>query len=229
MWSAVSFAIALLAAAEGPLFPLPLHLVRRVEDPIANKSAEIDEYCSGNRIITVDGYKTVIVDYERQEMREIDRARSEYSVARFDEIAAANAATRPPAARDRWSTTPLGVKASAGRSADAFEIAVSGPEAIKIEVKIDRELSLSRKAFDALAGAAYPNELTPQHEALARAAMRERAVAAVAETAGSYGIPLEQTITFDVDAHTHLTIRNAIVSITNDLPPPEALASPAGA
>jgi hypothetical protein len=69
-WAGGRVAIALLIAipllaSDIPLFPTPLHLVRRVEDPIANSSTEVDEYCTGNKIITVRGAKTAIVDYVR--------------------------------------------------------------------------------------------------------------------------------------------------------------------
>lgn len=224
-------AVALpLAADDVPLFPTPLHLVRRVDDPISGRASEVDEYCAGNRIITVDrdGSRVVIVDYERQELLQIDRAASTYSVARFDEIAAANRLTEARASsaqQQEWKTTPAGMKASqAGRNADAFEI--EGP-AIRIDLKVDRQVSLSRRAFDALTGAAYPNRVTAQQEAIARASMRSAEFAA-AKSVETYGIPLEQVMTFD-DGGRPLTIRNVVVSLTNDLPPPELLAIPAGA
>ncbi|HSP34284.1 MAG TPA: hypothetical protein VLU46_08215 [Thermoanaerobaculia bacterium] len=209
-------------AADVPLFPAPLHLVRRVEDPIANTTSQIDEYCTGNRIVTVDGYKTVVADYDKQELLQIDRATSTYSVARFDEIAAANALTLPAKrtaaqAATRWMTTVA--------SGDRFEIA---SDTVKIELAVDHRTPLSRKAFDALTGASYPNASTPQQDAVARAAARSRSVVA-ADAAETYGIPVEQSITFDVGTGGKLTIRNTIVSITSDLPPPEVLAIPAGA
>ena len=225
----LSLAIASpLAAADGPLFPQPLHLVRRVEDPIANRTSEVEEFCSGNEIITIDGgFKTVVVSYDRQEVLEIDRAASTYSVARFDEIAAANALTRPRAQKSttRATTTALGVRTSiAGRSADAFSIVADD---VTIDLRVDRMISVSRKAFDALTGANDPNENDPRHDAIARAAMRPSISSAAAEA--SYGIPLELSITFDAGRGTHLTIRNAIVRIDSESPPAELLAIPAGA
>ena len=65
-WVGGRIAFVLLIAApvlasDIPLFPIPLHIVRRVEDPIANTATELDEYCTGNRIITIRGAKTAIV------------------------------------------------------------------------------------------------------------------------------------------------------------------------
>ena len=214
-----------LAAAEAPLFPTPLHLVRRVEDPIANTAVEVDEYCIGNKIITVRGAKTAVVDYEKQEILEIDRAASTYSVASFADVAQAKSiADRPN--RDRqiqsdsareWRTTAFGVRSSlTGRSADSFEIASNN---IRIEVAVDRQIVLTRAALDAISGASYPNRATPEQEAIAKASVR----------ANGFGLPLDQTTTIDVDAKTHLTTRNAIVRVGSELPPPELLAIPAGA
>ena len=69
-WAGGRVAVALLVAIpllanDIPLFPTPLHFVRRVEDPIANSTTEVDEYCTGNKIITIRGAKTAIVDYVR--------------------------------------------------------------------------------------------------------------------------------------------------------------------
>jgi hypothetical protein len=226
-----------LLASDAPLFPVPLHLVRRVEDPIASSTTEVDEYCTGNKIITIHGAKTAIVDYERQELLEIDRAASTYSVASFEEIAAARAIAEPSiprpakiestAARESWKTTPLGSKlTTAGRSADSFEITTSS---VKVEVAVDRQVTLSRAALDAISGASYPNKATDQQEAIARACARTADPHAESAGGGSYGLPLDQSITVDADPKTHLTIRNSIVRVTNDLPPPEMLAIPAGA
>jgi hypothetical protein len=235
-------AAPLAAASDTPLFPTPLHLVRRVEDPIASATVEVDEYCTGNKIITVNGSRTAIVDYDRQELLEIDRAAATYSVARFDEIAKSRAGVAPAippvsaaaigGATQAWKTTPLGVRESrAGRSADAFEIVGSAPENVKVEVAVDRQVTLSRRALDAITGSGYPNRTSDQQEAAARACARTTANARIETTsvAESYGLPLEQSITIEADGNTRLTVRNSIVRVTNDLPPPEVLAIPAGA
>lgn len=228
-----------LQASDDVLFPVPLHLVRRIEDPIAGATAEVDEYCTGNKLITVRGNKTAIADYERQELLEIDRATATYSFARFDEIAKARAIVDPPAPkrnaietsarREVWKTTALGVRSSAiGRSADAFEVSAG---AVKVELAVDREITLSRPALDALTGAGYPSKPSDQQEAVARACARmpETPTARTTNGGDAYGLPLDQSITFEAGAKRHLTVRNTIVRITSELPPPELLAIPAGA
>ena len=232
---ALALLIALpLLASDAALFPVPLHLVRRVEDPIAGSTVEVDEYCSGNQIITISGSRTAIVDYERRELLEIDRAASTYSIATFDEIARSKAVfdrPRPkkePAASIAWNTTPLGVTRSrTGRSADSFEITT---DKIKVQVAVDRQVTLSRAALDAISGAGYPNKSSDQQEAVARACVRRTDVPGAKTTgAGTYGLPLEQSITFEAGAAAPVTVRNTIVRVTNELPPPELLAIPAGA
>jgi hypothetical protein len=223
---------ARLAAADPPLFPTPLHIVRSIEDPLASATVRVDEYCTGNTIVTVNGRRTAIVDYDRQEVIEIDRAGSTYSVAKFDEIARAQATFAPASPKTgSWTTTPLGVRAASdGRVADAFEIVGSSPEKVKVDLRVDRERSVSRKALEALVGSAYPNRASEQQNAVARACARSR-VASVAETSASdsYGIPLDQAITFEAGSGRTLTLRNSVISVTNDLPPPEVMAIPAGA
>ena len=231
------FLAAPLVAADAPLFPVPLHFVRRYEDPIANSTTEVDEYLTGNKIITIRGAKTAIADYERHELIEIDRAASTYSVASFDDIAKAHAlADRPSttptrgvqsnASRETWTITPLGMRATkTGRNADSFEVATSS---VKLEVSVDREITLTRSALDAVTGSGYPNNPNDQEDALARACARSD-VRAEGATAGTYGLPLDQSITIDTGSKSSLVIRNSIVKITNELPSPELLAIPAGA
>ena len=87
------------AARADVLFPARLHLTREVTDPLAGGVITVEEYCSGNRMVSVSGDRTVIVDYERQEITEIDRRAATYSVARFEEIASATRGKRAPAVK----------------------------------------------------------------------------------------------------------------------------------
>lgn len=74
VWVAgIAFALASAAMAADALFPRPLHIVRRVEDPVAGTSATLHEYCAGDQIVTVHGSRVVIADYARQQLLEIDR------------------------------------------------------------------------------------------------------------------------------------------------------------
>lgn len=213
------------AVAAPALFPKPLHLVRRVEDPFVKKAVVVDQYCAGDRVVTVSGNRVTIVDYAAQQMTEIDRAASTYSITRFDEIARATVA--PAAAAKAVVTprvTPLGMKSSAsGRSADSFEI--DGGK-LKVVAGIDRTVVLSRDAVEVLIGSAYPGVKRPEHDALlgvAAAPRNNNRIAANAAAApADYGLPIEQTITVQNEDGTSATTRVSIVRFDND-PPPAAL------
>lgn len=212
------------------LFPKPLHLVRRVEDTITKKAEAVDEYCYGNRIITVRGKRVTIADYAAQQLTEIDHDAATYSITRFDEIAkAATHLSAPAPGRAPLSKiTALGMKSSAaGRSVDHYEIANG---AAKIEIAIDRTISLSRDAVEALLGASYPNTRRPEHDALLQAAAGGGGGRVVAQSVAEpqYGLPAEQTITYSLEG-TSLTFHTAIVRTDADLVPQELLLIPPGA
>src|SRR5581483_5691016 len=81
-----------VSTSYGVLFPTPLHFVRRIEDPIARTTVTVDEYCEGDRIVTVNGSRVAISDFAAQLLTEIDHARAVYSITRFAEIAETRAA-----------------------------------------------------------------------------------------------------------------------------------------
>lgn len=237
---AVTVAVSLHAAA---LFPKPIHFVRKVDDSISAKSTTIDEYCAGNRIVTVSGARVTIADYEKQELTEIDHAAGTYSITRFDEVAkarkgagsSARAASAPSAVPEgaKWRSTPLGVKGSpSGRSLETVEMTREANNLKeKVEIGVDRQVALSRDAVEALIGASYPNTRSEVHDLLLGAAAPQRGgsgranVASVPSTSDAsdvYGLPSEQTMTFDVDGN-HVTTHTAILSVAYDSVPPEAL------
>ena len=163
-----AFVCPLMAAQ--PLFPKALHLSRRVDDPMSHRTSQIEQYCAGNRVVSIDGTRVAIVDYDRQNVTEIDHARGTYSVTRFDEIAnagasVAHAAAKPSTAKS-WTATPLGVQSSpaAGRSMDAFAFASQTNARRTMHVGVDRGVVLSRGALDALIGASYPNRRGEEHD-----------------------------------------------------------------
>ena len=168
------------AAPARVLFPTNLHLTRQVEDPLSGKTVTIDEYCYGNRVVSVSGHKTVIADYDKQQLTEIDRKNGTYSVSRFDEVAAMSGESEAKAApvgtesagRDRWTATPRGMRGAAGRSVEHFEFADNGEAKRKVEVGIDRSVSLSEEAVEVLIGAAYPNPRREEHEPSGRCGIR---------------------------------------------------------
>lgn len=239
------------AAGTAVLFPKPLHLVRRIEDPLARTATTVHEYCAGNQLITVNGSRVAIADYDKQQLTEIDRDAGTYSVTRFDEIAKAQttmATTTMALARkstdksaakaDPWKSTPLGARPSAaGRSLDSFEL-VRGDarEKTTIEVGIDRRVALSRDAVEVLVGASYPNARRDEHDALLRAAsgvrggMRQQTSGsgpAAAEDLAEYGLPVEQLITVE-SGDARIAVHNSILDVTNDLAPAELVIIPPG-
>ena len=227
--------ICLLAApslfAEA-LFPKALHIVRRVEESLSGQSTTIEEYCAGNRIVTVQGNRVSVVDYDKQELTEIDHAKHTYSITPFDAIAKARkgqAVTHAEGAK--WQTTPAGVKASAaGRSLDTVEMVREQPNLKeKIEIGIDRQVGLSKDAIEALIGASYPNTRREQHDLLVDAARPQRGgggratISSVSTGAADvYGLPSEQTMTFEADG-TRVVTRNRVLSVSYDTVPPELL------
>jgi len=222
----VAGAMPAVAASAPALFPKPLHIVRRVEDPFVKKAIVVDQYCAGDRVVTVSGDRVTIVDYAQQQVTEINRAASTYSITRFDEIARAALPAAAAKSAAAPKVTPLGMKSSAaGRSADSFEI--DGGR-IKIVAGIDRSVALSRDAVEALIGAAYPGVKRPEHEALLGVAAAPhnggRIAANAAAAPAEYGLPIEQTITVRNEDGTNAVTRISIVRFDNDLPPPAMLA-----
>ncbi|HYC60808.1 MAG TPA: hypothetical protein VEK79_14695 [Thermoanaerobaculia bacterium] len=241
------YASTIMAAPSRVLFPKNLHLTRQVEDPLTKKTITIEEYCSGNRVVSVSGEKTVIADYDKQEITEIDRRAGTYSISRFDEVATVATSPEPTTEktigtesarapkRDRWKVTPLGVKAAASRSLDSFEFVEEGQAGRKVEVGIDRSVALSHDAVEVLVGAAYPNPRREEHEPLLRAAsVREpsRAIAANAaddtNSDTAYGLPVSQAFTY-TDSGMEITFRTTITRVGSELVPAEVLIIPPAA
>ena len=157
-----------LLLAVAVLFPKPIHFVRKVDDSISAKSVTFDEYCAGNRIVTVRGARVSIADYEKQELTEIDREAGTYSVTRFAEIAKAK-----PAAKSRDDEkVEINVNRNVALSRDAVEalIGASYP-------------NTRTKAHDVALNAAAPQ--------------RPGARATVASVDDAYGLPSEQTVTVE--------------------------------
>lgn len=214
-----------VSAAE-VLFPQPLHLVRRVEDPVSQSTVTLHEYAAGNQLITVNGSRVAIADYDKQQITEIDRAAGTYSITRFDEIAtrpvraiAGESAARAP--KKKWTVTPL-----SGRTRETFELKADDTK--KIEVGVDRRVSLSRAAVEVLIGAAFPNQRSEAHDAILDAtSARGRGIQS--DAAGErFSLPAEQSVTWDV-AGDRVTMRSSVVDVSNELAPADLLTIPPGA
>lgn len=233
--------VSSLHGAPGALFPRPLHLVREIEDPITHAVQRVDEYCSGNRIVTVNGQKTTITDYDQQQVTEIDHRTSTWSVTRFDEIARAQAQTGGPSPRSAkanstspWKTTAAGVKgAKSGSSVESFAIENSGAQGPKrIEVGVDRGVMLSRQAVEVLIGAAYPSTHREEHDEILGASSGRgnggRLSAQSTDSDALYALPVEQTVTIEQDGQS-LVFRNSVVRAGDEAVPAEAMLIEPGA
>jgi len=117
-------AIAWLALSSslgaGTLFPTPLHLVRRIDDPIAKSSTTVQEFCFGDRIVSINDSRVAITDYAAQTLTEIDHASATYSVTRFDDIAK----ERPAVDTQAKATVTVSVNRSLALTRDAVEAIV---------------------------------------------------------------------------------------------------------
>lgn len=225
------------AFAAGPaLFPQPLHLTRAVDDP-GGKTTVVDEYCRGNTVVSIAGDRTVIADYDKQTLTEIDRAKNTYSVTPFAELA--KLAPVPPRAAknvdEAFTSRSIGPRA-AHAGAEYFEAeATTKRSAVrKMETGIDRSVALSRDAAEVLAGAAYPRSRSDESELLLRASAPAAAAhhaqtnAAGGAATQSYGLPVEQNVTYDFDGRT-VVVRNRVTKIGHEEPLPALIAIPSGA
>lgn len=237
---AMLIAISSVSAAESVLFPSPLHITRELQDPVSQKTKVIDEYCQGNRMISVTATRTAIADYAGGVLTEIDFATGTYSVTKFTEIAgfvektASSASRAPAAARNEWRVESRGGSVIASRPADITEARLEDATTHRsIRVSADRQLTLSRGAIEALLGIGYPYGRNDDSDVLLGALRRHdprvatNVVGAVGATE-EYHLPLEQVYRFDVGGETVET-RNLVTRIGNELPPLEALAIPPGA
>jgi hypothetical protein len=223
-------------AAGPPLFPQPIHLTRAVDDP-SGKTTVVDEYCRGNTIISIYGEHTVVADYEKQTVTEIDRATGTYSVTPFADLA--KIAPPPPrsakTADETFTYRTVGPRAGhAGAEYYEAEAKIAGTPIRKVETAVDRSVALSRDAAEVLAGAAYPRARSDESEIVLRASAPDAGVrraqsnAAGAAVAQSYGLAVEQDVTYQFEGRT-VVIKNRITHVGHEEPLPALTAIPSGA
>lgn len=231
--AAMVFLATALAAADA-LFPQPLHITRRIEDPVSHTAATVHEYCAGNQVVTLAGERITIADHGRQELTEIDRTAGTYSVTSFADLAAAEASTHPT----RKRAAPLAANAAprwtVAEANDRVEItfASSSKAAAKMGVRFDRNTRLSKGAFEVLIGASFPHVRTEIHDALLSIGERRdgsdrRIVASAASSNATYALPMEQSVTFDAEGEA-ITIRSTVLDLRSELVPPGTLLIPPG-
>lgn len=175
-------AVALVAwlgvsSSLGALFPTPLHIVRRIEDPIAKTTTTVDEYCAGDRIVAVSGSRVTITDYAEQRLTEIEHVGGMYSITSFADIAKAR-----PAAPDAKVDVKVDVDRTIALSRDAVEALVGAAYPNRRAAQHDQ----------ILAAAAPP-------AASGRIAAQS--------TSDAYGLPSQTSITFDGLTFRNLVVR----------------------
>lgn len=240
----LSFLVAsVVFAAPGVLFPTPLHITRELTDPITGSKTVIDDYCHGNRVVSVNGRRTAIAEYDRNVITTIDFEAGTYSVTKFDELAKAwesgSASPRRTAISSnaragdgpQWRVEPKGGRVVASRPGEAVEAHLDDPRGKQvIELTADAQVRVSRAAAEVLLGVAYPNRPDPAAEVLLGALRsKQPRVASNAEAApADYHLPLEHVLRHEFGGET-VEARNVVIRVGSELPPPDILAVPPGA
>jgi len=220
-----------MTASADVLFPDPLHVVRQIHDPIAGVTYTVDEYCHGDRIITVRGAVTVIVDYRLDQITEIDRHNGTFSMTSFADVARATPAQGIPSViKAAGEPRTLGMKQSAdGRQLEAYEfISIADDQQVVITVGVDRKTALSLAAVEALLGATFPNRRSLTHDAIMRVAVprtgtRREQTSAMADVA----LPSEHSVTYEV-AGERLVYRSTALAVDHRVIPDELVNIPPG-
>jgi hypothetical protein len=212
-------AIAVRAAAADVLFPSPIHLSRQIHDSIGGVTVTVEQYCYGNRVVSVNGTVTSIADYDKGELTEIDREDGTYSITRFDDVAKALVYGVPKgeAPKAEWKIKTSGLEQLRSSRANAAVEAEldEGTTKRHTRVAVDRSVSLSKDALDVLIGAAYPNSRKAEDSVVLQAAKGQK----------DYALPVEQhtTITLGED---RAEMRDVVTRVGNELVPPDLIAVP---
>lgn len=220
--SIAALLLSLLAAtgafAQDVLFPTPLHITRQITDPIAGSKTITEDYCQGNRVVTISGRRTAIAEYDRGVLTVIDFEAGTYSITKFDDLAKAWSGLTPTTPGTQWQVAQDGDTTEARR----------GKEFVRMSA--DPRLHLSRAAAEVLLGIAYPNRPDPAADVLLNALKASGALKASEGLKASedYGLPREQVMRHEIDGEV-IETHNLVLRVGNELPPPELLAIPKGA
>ncbi len=221
------------AAAAAVLFPTPLHITREVTTPFSEGATVVEEYCHGNRVVSISANRTAIADHAKGELTVIDFAAGTYSVTTFEAIARLqDRNVRATAARTgEWRIEQRGGRVVASRPGEMVEVRRRDDGVDRTyRLTLDRELKLSREAVEALLGTGYPNRRDEANDAVLGALRSPRGPRSneAFTTGEDYFLPLEYVVGHDLDGQRFET-RNVVVRIGNELPPADRLAIPPGA
>jgi hypothetical protein len=232
--SLVAAALSFSARAADVLFPAPIHLTRQLQESIGGAVVTLDQYCYGNRVVTVNGPVTSIADYGKGELTEINREDGTYSITRFDDVAKAMLVSAPASetkGKGEWKIKGSGLnQLRTTRASDAIEAELDeGNVKRETRVAVDRTVSLSKDALDVLIGAAYPNSRKAEDTVVIEAAKSKGTVTANAPpasaNANAYALPVEQQTTFTIDGMRAET-RDVVTRVGQEQAPTDLLAVP---
>jgi hypothetical protein len=234
--SLVAAALSFSAHAADVLFPAPIHLTRQLQDSIGGSVVTLDQYCYGNRVVTVNGPVTSIADYGKGELTEINREDGTYSITRFDDVAKAMHIGAPAIAskgEGEWKIKGSGLnQLRTNRASDAVEAELDeGNVKRQTRVAVDRTITLSKDALDVLIGAAYPSSRKAEDTVVIEAAKLRGTVSANAPpasanaNANAYALPVEQQTTFIIDGERAET-RDVVTRVGQEQAPTDLLAVP---
>jgi len=227
-------AFSATSGAAQPLFPSPFHVTREVDDPVSGKTRQSEEYYAADRVVSVAGDRTVIADYARGELTEIDRAKSTYSVTWFDAVAAARKgrSVKLAAAGEGPRVERHGRERRLGSEVELFT-GIDKQASLEAEIAVDPGVTLTRGAFDVLVHAAHPNPGGAASDLVRLAARRPGAQSTAlaersAEPSETYALPIDETFRWRISGRT-IVLQNRIVHIDNATVPAVALSIPLGA
>ncbi len=211
--SCVAAVVAVSAFAADVLFPAPLHLTRQVHDSIGGSTEVVEQYCYGDRVISVKGAVTTIADYGKGELTEINREEGTWSVTRFDDVAKSlRVGTAEPPAKGKWAIRNI-------RAGNAFEGELEeGGTKRHSRVAVDRSVRLSKDALDVLIGAAYPNSRKVEDTVVLEAAK-------TANATNTFALPVEQQHSFVIDG-LRAEVRDVVTRVGAELVPADLVAIP---
>lgn len=230
LYLSLSLLTALSVYADGPLFPKSFHLVREIDDSLTGRVVRVDEYYSGDRVITINGTKSAVADYAKQELTEIDRAKGTYSVVTFAQLASARPARRAEVKSEAKTVIERkGSDRRAGRNVDLVA-ADDANASLHAEVAVDQSMTLSKDAFDVVAGGAFPKGGGAAVDLVrGAAAVKHGRIASNATASGeSYGLPVEQTLRWETHGEA-VVVTTRVLSVDELMPPADLIAIPAGA
>lgn len=210
--------VAVSAFAADVLFPAPLHLTRQVQDSIGGSTEVVEQYCYGDRVISVKGAVTTIADYGKGELTEINRDERTWSVTRFDDVAKSlrvGAAERT--VKGKWVIQSTGLtQLRTTRASNAFEgeLEEAGTKRHS-RVAVDRSVRLSKDALDVLIGAAYPNSRK----------IEDTVVLEAAKSGNGFSLPVEQQHSFVIDG-LRAEVRDVVTRVGAEIVPADLVAIP---